>query len=133
MAYGPQKYGIRTPHFMPYEAFLLGVGVVFKLLRFYRTPKKVLSDPLRRFYRTPFWPLKRFYRTPVKGLFRTTEKVLSNLSHRNPSFSGYPFETRAALKGTNLRGQTPICGFLWVPAKICGFLRKAAFPKCFVF
>ena len=32
MAYGPQKTGIRTPHFMPYEPFLLGVGVVFNLL-----------------------------------------------------------------------------------------------------
>ena len=32
----------------------------------------------------------------------------------------------AALKGTNLRGQTPICGFLRVPAKICGFLQKSA-------
>ena len=29
----------------------------------------------------------------------------------------------AALKGTNLRGQTPICGFL---RKSCGFLRKSA-------
>ena len=28
---------------------------------------------------------------------------------------------RAALKGTNLRGQTPICGFL---RKTCGFLQK---------
>ena len=27
-------YGIRTPTFMPYEPFLLGVGVVFNLLRF---------------------------------------------------------------------------------------------------
>ena len=33
---------------------------------------------------------------------------------------------RAARKGTNLRGQTPICGFLLVPAKICGFPRKSA-------
>ena len=33
---------------------------------------------------------------------------------------------RAALKGTNLRGQMPICGFLRVPAKICGFLRQSA-------
>ena len=33
MAYGPPKYGIRTPHFMPYEPFLLGVGVVFNLLK----------------------------------------------------------------------------------------------------
>ena len=33
---------------------------------------------------------------------------------------------RAALKGTNLRGQTPICGFLRVPAVFCGFLRKSA-------
>ena len=34
MAYGPPKYGIRTPPFMPYEPFLLGVGVVFNLLSF---------------------------------------------------------------------------------------------------
>ena len=33
MAYGPPFYGIRTPPFMPYEPFLLGVGVVFNLLR----------------------------------------------------------------------------------------------------
>ena len=33
---------------------------------------------------------------------------------------------RAALKGTNLRGQTAICGFLRVPAVFCGFLRKSA-------
>ena len=32
MAYGPPKYGIRTPLFMPCEPFLLGVGVVFNLL-----------------------------------------------------------------------------------------------------
>ena len=36
------------------------------------------------------------------------------------------FFYRAALKGTNLRGQTPICGFLRVPAAFCGFLRKSA-------
>ena len=29
------KYGIRTPSFMPYEPFLLGVGVVFYLLSRY--------------------------------------------------------------------------------------------------
>ena len=34
MAYGPQKYGIRTPLFRPREPFLLGVGVVFNLLSF---------------------------------------------------------------------------------------------------
>ena len=34
MAYGPPFYGIRTPPFMPYEPFLLGVGVVFNLLKF---------------------------------------------------------------------------------------------------
>ena len=28
-----QKYGIRTPPFMPYEPFLLGVGVFFNLLK----------------------------------------------------------------------------------------------------
>ena len=35
MAHGPPKYGIRTPPppFMQYEPFLLGVRVVFKLLR----------------------------------------------------------------------------------------------------
>ena len=35
-------------------------------------------------------------------------------------------KSRAALKGTNLRGQTPICGFLRVPAVFCSFLRKSA-------
>ena len=35
-------------------------------------------------------------------------------------------ENRAALKGTNLRGRTPICSFLRVPAVFCGFLRKSA-------
>ena len=33
---------------------------------------------------------------------------------------------RAALQGTNLRGQTPICGFLQVPVVFYGFLRKSA-------
>ena len=33
MAYGPQTYGMRTPPFMPYEPFLLGVEVVFNLLK----------------------------------------------------------------------------------------------------
>ena len=28
-----QKYGIRTPPFMPYEPFLLGVGLVFNVLK----------------------------------------------------------------------------------------------------
>ena len=32
---------------------------------FYRTPKKVLSNP-KGFYRTATWPPKMFYRTPVK-------------------------------------------------------------------
>ena len=31
-AYGPNFYDIRTPPFMPYEPFLLGVGVVSNLL-----------------------------------------------------------------------------------------------------
>ena len=33
---------------------------------------------------------------------------------------------RATLNGTNLRGQTPICGFLRVPAVFGHFLRKPA-------
>ena len=38
-------------------------------------------------------------------------------------------------KGTNanLRFSAGSCGFLRFPAKISGFLRKSAFPKCFVF
>ena len=32
---------------------------------------------------------------------------------------------KAALKGTNLRGRTPICGFLRVPAVFCGCLRQS--------
>ena len=43
MAYGPQKYGIQTPHFMPYEPFLLGVGVVFNLLNLYPKDPAVLK------------------------------------------------------------------------------------------
>ena len=43
----------------------------------------------------------------------------------------------AALKGTNLRGQTPICGFLRAPAcgfrqfpaEICGFCENLCFPN----
>ena len=37
--------------------------------------------------------------------------------------------SRAALKGMNLRGQTPICGFLRVPAGFCAFLRKLEAPN----
>ena len=40
MAYGPPKYGIQTPPFMPYEPFLLGVGVVFHLLTFFPAEEK---------------------------------------------------------------------------------------------
>ena len=36
-------YGIRTPPFMPYEPFLLGVGVVFNLLIF-RIHKTFVRD-----------------------------------------------------------------------------------------
>ena len=39
---------------------------------------------------------------------------------------GAALSHRAALKGTNPRGRTPICGFLRVPAVSCGFLRKSA-------
>ena len=39
-----------------------------------------------------------------------------------------PRKYRAALKGTNLGGQTPICGFLRVPAAFCGFLENLRFP-----
>ena len=35
-------------------------------------------------------------------------------------------DSRAALKGTNPRGQTPICGFLRVPVLFYGFLRNSA-------
>ena len=52
------------------------------------------------------------------------------ISVQQPSASGMePYQVRfgkiwfrAALKGTNLRGQTPICGFLRFPPKICRFL-----------
>ena len=43
---------------------------------------------------------------------------------------------RAVLKGTNLRGQTPICNFLRVPAVFCEHLRfsvKIRVSQCFVF
>ena len=45
MAYGPPKYGIRTPPFMPYEPFLLGVGVVFNLLTFCNAPGGGAGSP----------------------------------------------------------------------------------------
>ena len=49
--------------------------------------------------------------------------------------------SRAALKGTNQRGQTPTCGLLRVPAVFCGFLRQSVVlcenlrlpDACFVF
>ena len=51
--------------------------------------------------------------------FSSSQKVLRSLWDAQNN-------SRAALKGTNLRGQTPICGFLRVPAVFCGFLRKSA-------
>ena len=48
MAYGPKKYGTRTPPFVPYGPFLLGVGVVFNLLTIAKnsceTPEKNSSE-----------------------------------------------------------------------------------------
>ena len=38
----------------------------------------------------------------------------------------YPLESRAELKVTHLRWQSPNCGFLRFSAKIFGFLRKSA-------
>ena len=34
--------------------------------------------------------------------------------------------SRATLKGTNLKGQMPICGLLQVPVVFCGFHRKSS-------
>ena len=48
---------------------------------------------------------------------------------KNRSFQnrGFPIsDARAARKGMSLRGQTPICGYLRVPAVFCGSLRKSA-------
>ena len=55
-------------------------------------------------------------------------RTAASMQKSNLLFAGaHPIENnRAALKGTNLRGQTPICGFLRVPAVFCGFLRKSA-------
>ena len=44
--------------------------------------------------------------------------------------SGLENSDRATPKGTNLRGQTPICGFLQAPAVFCGFLRKSSQMLC---
>ena len=73
-----------------------------------------------------------FSKNPDKRLLRTLlkkhlllENLLRSVQLHDP-FGVHPTKTRAALKGTNLRGQTPICGFLRVAAKICGFLRKSA-------
>ena len=53
----------------------------------------------------PFWPL------PILLTQNCVKEMFS--------------QTWAALKGTNLRGQTPICNFLRVPAVFCSFLRKS--------
>ena len=37
------------------------------LKRFYRNPKQVLSKPQKGSIEAPFWPSKRFYRAPAKG------------------------------------------------------------------
>ena len=57
----------------------------------------------------------------TENLNRQNSKVLSICREKETQTM-----VRAALKGTNLRGQTPICGFLRVPAVFCGFLRKSA-------
>ena len=57
-------------------------------------------------------------------------------SLREKKISDFKSFYRAVLKGTNLRGQTPICGFVRVPAfsavscEICAFPRKSALPQC---
>ena len=51
-----QKYGIRTPPSMPYEPFLLGVGMVFKLFWGQKgIPKNVSSQVLGEFSPELFW------------------------------------------------------------------------------
>ena len=64
-----------------------------------------------------------FFECSFKGslLRRVLRRCLVRVSVRTKAL-----RRRAALKGTNLRGQTPICGFLRVPAVFCGFLRKSA-------
>ena len=59
-------------------------------------------------------------KNPVEDHWRSLK---SSTPSRRPSRVSLP---RAALKGTNLRGQTPICGFLRKSAVFCGFLRKSA-------
>ena len=58
MAYGPNFYGIRTPPFMPYEPFLLGVGVVFKLLK--TIPELILGSNSRSESRNCFWKRAKY-------------------------------------------------------------------------
>ena len=56
----------------------------------------------------PSAPLDRHNR-PLRG------RILNKKNQSHLNFH------RAALKGTNLRGQTPICGFLRIPAVFCRF------------
>ena len=64
--------------------------------------------------------------TEVKSV-QTTASCLAGLYKGllGRGIKSFPKSHRDALKGTNLRGRTPICGFLRVPAVFCGLLRKS--------
>ena len=74
-----------------------------------------------------FVPSKCLLESPFsEPLLRTLLRTLQNLPFKATTrhLLSTLLKARAALKGTNLRGRTPICGFLRVPAVFCGFLRK---------
>ena len=65
---------------------------------------------------TPFWPPKRFNRTLVR---RTTDRVLSKLSHRTPPFLKLPL----------LHSWRPWAPWKWLPLRSPGyFVFGLAFP-----
>ena len=73
----------------------------------------------------PFWtPTYDTFSPPFAHAFHLFPS--EDLSAPDQSHFLRPSKVRAALKGTNLRGQTQICGFLRGPAVFCGFMRKSA-------
>ena len=87
-------YGIRTPTFMPYEPFLLGVGVVFNLLTS-DCHQQTLEAPCQQ-----CWTLKP---SPIFNSFPTATKALPKLPHysfwgKHGKFCGKKAFSRAPTK-----------------------------------
>ena len=96
MAYGPPFYGIRTPPFMPYEPFLLGVGVVFNLL----------TQGVQVRYGAEFLPFISIVQCPGRPVILGMDK---NRFAPSPNhFSGFPCFWR---RRTNVQQLT--CKMVW--------------------